>query len=222
MAIAWADISERYEAGDDAATIAVALAADTRHVRDIKATGATDADVAAGRFDLLHVLRSQLRVLRIGTSAEWKGTLVDYFEQPTPSDPTEAAQFEALKGGFEELLTSLQLTGQTVYCGSDAATGYLVSAMTQLIGTLLGDVPSVTARIHALTGGPRYAGITEADVQAVIDQHLADLALAERQAAVDAVQVRASEAHEAAQAAFRAGDSIAEITAAAEASWDGE
>lgn len=168
--INYEDIRQYRESGDSAATILTKLQADTRHVRDIKATGATESDVEAGRYDLLHVLRSQLRVLRIGTTAEWKGVLVDYFNQPTPSDPVQAVEFETLKAGFEELLTSLQLTGQTVYCGSDAATGMLVSAMTQLIGVLTGDPTGVKTHIDSLTGGRRYESVTLSDVETAISE----------------------------------------------------
>ena len=136
------------------AEIAAILQADTRHVRDIMATSSKPDET-----DLLDLLGSEFGVLRLNSKAEWIGPLVGYFDA-NPDSP--------LAAGFELLLTQLQISDRPVRCGSDAAIGALTSGITSVVGALTGDVPRVTAAVHAITGGPRYAGVTTADVEACI------------------------------------------------------
>ena len=141
------------------AEIAAILQADSRHVRDIMATSSKPEET-----DLLDLLGSEFGVLRLNSKAEWIGPLVTYFDA-NPDSP--------LAAGFELLLTQLQISDRPVRCGSDAAIGALTSGITAVVGALIADVPRVTAAVHAITGGPRYANVTTADVEACIAEEAA-------------------------------------------------
>lgn len=185
--ISYNDIAALRAEGATAEQILAALQADTRHKRDVPATGAAKGDV-----DLLYLLCADFQVLRLAIDATWKGPIVDYFNQDLPD-----AGFQQLKAGFELLLTQLQISGRQVYCGSHAHTGALTSGITQVIGALVDSDPnnshtsaSVAAAMDDFTGGVRYAGVTLSDVESVIAEH--DLAETKRQledAAMDALQV---------------------------------
>jgi hypothetical protein len=135
--------------------IAATLAADPRHKRDIMATGSVSP---TSDHDLLHLLAADFEVLRIGSNATWKGPLVDYFEQPDVN--------AELKAGFELLLTQLQISNRPVFTHGNPKTGFLATALTQVVGQLHGDSAYVQARMDAITGGKIYAGVTEQDVTA--------------------------------------------------------
>lgn len=162
--LTWSIVQPLLAEGMTSEQVAAALAADPRHKRDVKATG---ADFNAGEIDLLHVLAAKCYVLRLNSKAEWVGPLVDYFNQDI-NDPT----FLQLQMGFELLLTQLQVSNRTVFCYSDPATGALVTGLTAIAGSLSPIGPEATqALVDQLTGGLLYAGVTAADVdQAVADE----------------------------------------------------
>jgi hypothetical protein len=144
------------------AEIAAILQADTRHKRDIMATSSNQAET-----DLLDLLGSEFGVLRLNSKAEWIGPLVDYFAA-NPDSP--------LLAGFELLLTQLQISDRPVRCASIPAIGALTSGITQVVSALYGDAQAVQSAMDAITGGLRYAGVTEADVAACIDAEVARIA----------------------------------------------
>lgn len=165
MSFTYETIQAWHEAGETTAQIRDRLLADTRHKKDIKATG---GDAAKGDPDLLHVLSAKMGLLFIDENAGWAGDLVDYM--------TSLPEKDQLRTGFRKLLSVLQLTGRQVYCHSDPATGYLTTAITQVCQTLADadvnnpyDAAAVQAEMDLLTGGRMYEGVTEADVQAAID-----------------------------------------------------
>lgn len=209
----YSDIQAYRDAGMTAAQIADALNADPRHVRDIKATG---ADFSKGESDLLHVLAAKFRVLRLKSDATWAGPLVDYFASDN-ADPT----YQAFKAGFELLLTQLQISNRPVFTHSDAQTGYLATGLTEVIKAI---VPApytpemVQYEMDTLTGGRMFGSVTEAEVQALIDEY--DLQ-EERQSALSSVTERVNAAMGAASLAFEVGDSAVDILVAAENAWSG-
>jgi len=144
------------------AEIAAILQADTRHKRDIMATSSRSNET-----DLLDLLGSEFGVLRLNSKAEWIGPLINYFAA-NPNSP--------LVEGFVLLLTQLQISDRPVRCASVPAIGALTSGITQVVGALYGDAQAVQSAMDAITGGLRYAGVTTADVQAVIDAEATRLA----------------------------------------------
>jgi hypothetical protein len=155
MTLTFADIESHVQGGKTAAEIAAILAADFRHVRDVMATSSDHTDT-----DLLDVFGTY-GLLRIKANATWGGTLVD---------AVAAADNELLTAGFERLLMNLQITNRPVRCGADSNIGYLVTALTGIAQQAVPDqAAAIAADMQALTGGRRFLGVTEADVQAVID-----------------------------------------------------
>ena len=157
MTLTFADIETHVEGGKTAAEIAAILAADFRHVRDVMATSSDHTDT-----DLLDVFGTY-GLLRIKANATWGGTLVD---------AVAAANNELLTAGFERLLMNLQITNRPVRCGADSNIGYLVTALTGISQQAVPDqAAAIAADMQALTGGLRFAGVTEADVQSLIDDN---------------------------------------------------
>lgn len=148
------------DAGQTDEEIVAAILQDTRHHRDVMAVEASDS--ASDSVDLHHILIAKFGVLRQGSGGAWKGPLVDYMDDLDESN--------ALRIGFENLLSQFTSSGRAVYCSSHAPTGYLVTAiaaivdsMTQSAGHSAGDV---IAAVHAVTGGPRWDGLTTDDIAA--------------------------------------------------------
>lgn len=175
----YSDISTYVDQGKTAAEIAVILTSDMRHKNDIMATSIT-----ADETDLLDLLGSTFKVLRLTKDATWTGSLVDYFDA-NPSSP--------LKEGFELLLTQLQISNRPVRCGTDPVIGALTYGITQVVAGLVdADTSSYVAQdvidaMNDITGGLLYAGVTEADVQQVIDDKTAKDAADSLQATRDAI-----------------------------------
>lgn len=165
MSLTYADISELVDAGNSAAEIATALGQDTRHVRDC---WATKQHADASSPDLLFMLTARYDVLSLDKSAAWTGSLIDAIEATGDS---------ALIAGFNKFLTQLQITGRKVLTNSDTTglTGYLVTEIAGIVGQLVEargqgtTAAEVVADVYTLTGGPRYAGVDAAAVQALID-----------------------------------------------------
>lgn len=147
------DIKPLEDEGKTDAEILAALQADTRHFKNIMATG-------DGSRDLLHILTGKFKVLRLNTEAVWVGPLVDFMKLETT--PT------VLKEGFELLLSHLQISEREVYCSSDPATGYLVTAIAQVVDQLsqgMGrSAGEVVTAVYAVTGGPLWASLTEQEI----------------------------------------------------------
>ena len=171
MSLKYSDIAEHVDSGKTASEILAILQADTRHKRDIMATSSK-----AEETDLLDLLGSEFGVLRLSASAEWKGSLVDYFAS-NPDSP--------LKDGFELLLTQLQISDRPVRCGTVAKIGALTSGITQICGALVGDAESVQAAMNAITGGLRFTGVTLADVESCIAKHTIEPIWSAKQAVVN-------------------------------------
>jgi hypothetical protein len=160
VTLTFADIETHVQGGKTAAEIAAILAADFRHVRDVMATSSDPAD-----NDLLDVFGTY-GLLRIKANATWGGTLVD---------AVAAADNELLTAGFERLLMNLQITNRPVRCGADSNIGYLVTALTGIAQQAVPDqAAAIAADMQALTGGRRFAGVTEADVQTLLDENERD------------------------------------------------
>lgn len=193
-------ILDLHAAGHSAAEIVGICAADPRHVRDIMATSSDPAET-----DLGDLLISEFGVLRQNTSAGWVGSLAEYCDGLDVSDPAKAA----LKAGIETLFYNLILTNRPVRCATIANIGSLTTAITQIVGQLHGDAAAVSAAMDELTGGRLFAGVDAAEVQTVIDS-------AERAEAYELVISRHNNGAAAALAAFDAGQTPAEIVAAAE------
>jgi len=184
MSLTYNDISALVDAGNSAAEIATALGQDTRHVRDC---WATKQDADANSPDLLFMLTARYDVLSLDKSAAWTGSLIDAIE---------ATGNAALIAGFNKLLTQLQITGRKVLANSDTTglTGYLVTAIAGIVGQLVEargqgtTAAEVVQDVYTLTGGPRFAGVDAAAVQAVIDLQAAeDLLESKRTALNDAI-----------------------------------
>jgi hypothetical protein len=178
MTLTFADIETHVHGGKTAAEIAEILAADTRHVRDVMATSSSTDDT-----DLLDVF-GEFGLLSVQPDATWTGPLVT---------AVAAQNNEALTAGFNRLLTNLQITNRPVRCGTNASVGYLTTALTQLSLAYMPDsAADIAAAMLALTGGPKFAGVTEADVQALIDtaqkQAIRDAAINDQQALITPLQ----------------------------------
>jgi hypothetical protein len=157
MTLTFIDIETHVEGGKTAAEIAAILAADFRHVRDVMATSSDHTDT-----DLLDVF-GEFGLLSVQPDATWTGPLVT---------AVASQNNEALTAGFNRLLTNLQITNRPVRCGSNASVGYLTTALTQLSMAYMPDsAAEIAAAMLALTGGPKFAGVTEADVQTLIDEN---------------------------------------------------
>ena len=194
MQLSYADIAEHVDAGKTASEILAILQADTRHVRDIMATSSKASDT-----DLLDLLGSEFGVLRLSASAEWKGSLVDYFVA-NPDSP--------LRDGFELLLTQLQISDRPVRCGSVARIGALTTGLTEICKSLVGDHDAVQTAMDAITGGLRFAGVTLANVQGLLDQQ-------DRLTAYESVTSRHNRGETAARLAMDAGQTPEQIVSAA-------
>lgn len=145
------DIKPLEDAGDTDAEILAALQADTRHFKNILATGSQDGS------DLLHILASKFKVIRLGSDATWKGELITYINSLVEDHPLRVA--------FEELLSNLQITNRVVFCGDDSETGAAVTSIAAVVDNMVAQrdghsTGEVFAAVHAVTNGPRYADLT--------------------------------------------------------------
>lgn len=164
------DIKEHVDAGKTAATITTVLQGDTLHVRDIMAV-----DFDPNKTDLYDVLE-QFELL--------DGSL----------DLTIAAQeSDTLSKAWDKLKRHMQTVNRVIRCGSVAEIGLLTSTLTALgMATKPDKAAEIQAAMDELTGGLRYAGVTEAKVQTCIDvearrQLIADTLEPIEQASGDAV-----------------------------------
>jgi hypothetical protein len=183
MTTNYSDIEQHVTDGKTAAEIAAILAADTRHVRDVMATSSDPNDT-----DLLDVM-GEFGLIGIGDSGGWEGPLVNAIL---------AAGSPVLNEGWQRLKMNLQVTNRPVRCGSNADIGSLVTALTGLaMQAMQAKAVAIKAEMDRLTGGLRFAGVTEADVQALIDaetQRVADAADAlAAQAAAEALETQRME-----------------------------
>ncbi|WP_417744836.1 hypothetical protein [Rosistilla oblonga] len=162
------DIQPHLNDGKTAEQILAILQADTRHARDVKATG---GNIARGEFDLHHVLVARLGVIRQGVNG-WKGPLAVAMDALDDEDQ--------LKVGFEKLLANLTVVGRDVFCHSDPKTGALVTGITGITkGLVTGDgadewAENVQSEVDALTGGLLYAGVTLDQIKTAIADAASD------------------------------------------------
>lgn len=183
------------------ADIAASLNADPRHKRDVNATG---GDIASNELDLLHVLSARFKVLRIGSDAAWKGSLVAHFDGIDDSDP--------VKQGFELLLSQLQVNDRKVFCHSDKETGQLTTLLTEVAKTLVVSPytpEKVQEDMDALTGGKLFSGVTESDVTTCRSEYQTEQEAIVAQQATVAKMGALNDAHDAAVQAFNANGSLA-------------
>lgn len=207
--VTYSEIQDKIDDGKTPAQIAAELQAVTRHKRDAYVT---TQDSTPANPDLLFLLSSRYRVLRLNKSAEWVGGLVDAID---------ASQSETLQAAFGELLNNLQITGRKVFAYSDetGSTGLLIETIAGIVGQITAAAGTYTQQqvidgVNALTGGRLYAGVTEADVQAVIDGKGRDDAYA-------AIVAKANAATSQAALALEQELTPDEITAAGVAGWEG-
>lgn len=168
-----------------AAEIKLLCDADTRHVRDIKATSSE-----AKELDMLDLLGSKFRVLLLNDDAGWYGPLVKHMQEldtgnGDPDDlvnntPTQALN-AAIRQGFDVLKTNLQITNRPVSCFSDPEIGLLTTIITGKVAVMTAgktvkiDIDGVEVDMTAqeamdhLTGGLLFAGVTEDQLQGLID-----------------------------------------------------
>lgn len=179
MSLTYDDIKSMVQANKTAEQIADILNDRTEHKRNIKATG---GNAAANDPDLLHVLASRFKVLRVSTGATWKGPLADYIDSLQDTNP--------IKVGLEELISNLQVTGRYVYC-TDPDVGALTTAVTLIVtqiiesgsgnqaynpnagndseGNPIFKGVTVQEEMDSLTGGKKY-NVTAQQVQDLIDK----------------------------------------------------
>lgn len=175
-----AKIIELHEAGQTPEDILATLQADPRHVRDVKATG---GNIKAGEFDLLHVLVARLKILRLGSAAEWKGSLITAVNALDESNP--------LRIGMEILLSNLQVTGRDVFCHSDPETGGLMTGVTAIAKSIVQGEGAeawqtkVQTELDSLTGGRMFADVTLEEIQKIINQHAIEPVWTAKQAVVE-------------------------------------
>lgn len=152
------DIRPYLEAGQTPAEIAASLQADTRHKRDALLLG---GDLEKNETDLLHVLAGKLFA--------YPALMDAYFDAIDLSTADE--QTKQIKLGYDSMRVNFTAGNRRpVFANKDAKAGMLVSAITDIVGGLPGmDAATVKAEVDALTGGRLFEGVTEADVQAVID-----------------------------------------------------
>ena len=147
------------------------MQADPRHVRDVKATSSNPDET-----DLLDLL-GEFGLLWIGTDATWQGPLIT---------AVQAANNAELNAGLGRLLSNLQITDRPVRCHSVAEVGSLT---TTIINLCKSAIPAKAAEIQTamdnLTGGLLWGGVTEADIQALLDAKVAQDAAAALQTIKD-------------------------------------
>ena len=187
--ITFDDIKEQHDAGQTAADIAATLAADPRHVRDIMAV-----DFDAQKLDLYDVLEGH--------------DLLDGSLEAA----IDAQGSPELSAAFQKLMRHMQTVNRHIRCGTVPAVGQLCSMITAIAKQLKpDDAAAIQTDMDALTGGPRFADVTAADITGLIDaQAIAD--------AVQSVANVATLANEAAAAEARTETATADsVTAAANA-----
>ena len=161
MKIEYSEIKSYIDDGKTPEQIRDILTSFTGHVKDIMATSSKIEET-----DLLDLLGSKYKVLRLTKDATWTGPLVEYFDN-FPNSP--------LKPGFELLLTQLQISNRPVRC-TEQDIGQLVSGITMVVASLVdNDSSSFTAfdvvqDMEELTGGVKYYGVNIEDVQNSIDE----------------------------------------------------
>lgn len=165
MTITYEDIRAYHEAGQTAAEIAASLNAITLYNQDAFITG---GPANTESVNLLHLLSGRFRVLTQTNTQAWQGPLVD----AGAADP-------AVQGVLELLFPYLQVKDSQVYCSASPDAAGMVDALTAVVQTLApvigtGSAQDVQDAVDLLTGGKQYSGITEAEVQAVIDQKVQD------------------------------------------------
>ena len=164
------DIKPRLDNGETPAQIAAALQSDTRHERNILATGG-DVEVESDMFNLLV---AEFNVLWLTGEATWTGPLRDYVDDL----PATSSDNVRLKVGFGQLLAALQITNRKIQVADNPPMGAMLTAITAIVGGIVEANPDdsrtatdVVAAVHAISGGPRFAGVTETDVRDAIDAH---------------------------------------------------
>lgn len=179
-------IGELVEAGRTPAEIFGLTVADTRHARDIKATG---GNAAAGDPDLLHVLSSKMSFMYLDeVTAGWRGVLIDEMSGRSESD--------LLRLEFRKLMAITQLTDRPIYCNTFPPTGSVVTGITQLCQALVDNqnyygfynAAMVKAELDMLTGGPIWEGVTQAEIDGLIADYNATKAEGARTTEINNLQ----------------------------------
>lgn len=214
------DILPLEESGKTDAEIVGILS--TLYRKDAKATGSSNLRVDP---DLLHILGGQAKMIRIGVDATWKGPLIDYMS----SLDTAVPQNQQLLAGFELLLSQLQISNRMVHTSTNMETAFLTTTITTIVKGLLDQwavaspstVPMTSAELQAevdkATGGIVWPEASEAEIATLRQAHADQEA---RVAAYQQVNTKTGLAVTAAEAAMNAGQTPAEILAAAEAAWN--
>lgn len=149
MTVVYEDIAELVESGQNAKQIATLLASDPRHVRDVMAV-----DFDPEKLDLYDVLEHH-----------------DLLDGKLESEVL-ATENETIIKAWQKLSRHMQTVNRVVRCGTVPEVGFFASTLTQLAAKAHPEFAGeIAAAMNELTGGVRFAGVTEAVVQELIDEH---------------------------------------------------